>query len=324
MKPNITIDATNFVTEDDLAELRLLAGANIAAAAYLLRECPVLTLSKDEVLLRPDTPNHTLYVLLRGRMRVHLGSLRSEPIYIIEPGETVGEMSIVGEEPSPAYVIADEFARVLCIEQEVFWSLVYTEHAIARNVLWMVVERMRASRALMHDGLLLRQHPRSPSKLDDLTGVHNREVFENMLHRQMMRCVMGDKSLTLMIVGIDGILRFVREFGVEAGNQAVSVVAKVLHENLRPTDLIGRMSESQFGVVLSECNAEAAAMVAKRICGEIAESVIEMADASILPPITVSVGIAEASDSETGDSLIVSALESLTLARKRNCHVTSD
>ncbi len=323
MKSNLASEATNFVTEDDLAELRLLAGANIAAAAYLLRECPVLTLAKDEVLLRPDTPNHTLYVLLRGRMRVHLGSLRSEPIYIIEPGETVGEMSIIGEEPAPAYVIADEFTRVLCIEQEVFWSLVYTEHAVARNVLWMVVERMRASRALMHDGLLLRQRPRSPSKLDDLTGVHNRDVFESMLRRQMMRCVMSNKPLTLMIVGIDGILRFVREFGVDAGNQAVSVVAKILQNDLRPTDIIGRMSESQFGVILTECNAEAAHMVGKRVCGEIAESVVEMPDASILPPITVSVGIAEASDSETSESLIISALESLTLARKRNCQVAS-
>lgn len=321
MKPYLVVETTNLVTEDDLAALRILAGANIAAAADLLRECPVLTLSKDQVLLRPDTPNHTLYVLLRGRMRVHLGSLRSEPIYVIEPGEIVGEMSLVGAEPAPAYVIADEFVRVLSIEQEVFWTLVYSEHAVARNVLWMMVERMRASRALMHDGLLLRQRPRSPSKVDDVTGVHNRDVFENMLRRQMMRCVMSNKPLTMMIVSIDHMLRFVREFGVDAGNQAVSVVAKVLQEDLRPTDIIGRMSESQFGVILNECSVEAAAMVARRVCRQIAESVVEMPDASIFPPITVTIGLAEAADSENSGSLIVAALKSLTLARQRNCQV---
>ncbi len=323
MKSSAVIQPGGVVTKEELVELRLMAGANVSSVAKLLEDCPVLLLSQDEVLLKPGASNQTLYLVLRGRLRVHLGSMTADPIYIVEAGEAVGEISLIGENPVAAYVVADEFTRVLSIDQDVFWSLVYTERAVARNVLWMVAERTRASRSLMTDGIRMREQSRNLNTVDDLTGLHSRSSFEDLLRRQLTRCAMGNKVMSLLVVGINGMRGFVREFGAAAGSEAVCTVAKVLRDRLRPTDIMGYLDEWRFGIMLNECNTAAALRAAKRVCGDVSEYIVTMPDGSLLPPVTVSIGVEGSQTFDKADALIGAAFEALARAQKLDCRVMS-
>ena len=49
--------------------------------------CEVRSLEERETLLLPDCENRELFILLSGRLRVHLRDADSEPISVIEPGE---------------------------------------------------------------------------------------------------------------------------------------------------------------------------------------------------------------------------------------------
>jgi len=76
----------------------------------------------DEVLLAPGQPNHDIYLVLSGRLKVSIGADSLAQSVIIERGECVGELSIIDGKPVSASVIADSAARVLVIPDVVFWS----------------------------------------------------------------------------------------------------------------------------------------------------------------------------------------------------------
>ena len=161
MKTETPYEVKDTVSPDDLAGLRLFAEADLPAVAALLEDCPVKVLHKDEVLLVPGVASQALYLVLRGRLRVHLDSLDTDPVQCADAGAAVGESSLIGRKPLSVYIVADASTSVLAIEPETFWSLVYAEHAVARNLLTMVIERMQANNVLVAERLRRReQHHR--------------------------------------------------------------------------------------------------------------------------------------------------------------------
>ncbi len=306
----------HIVKPEDLAELRLLANADLKTAADLLQECSVQVLSKEEVLIMPDVTNQALYLVLNGRLRVHLDSPWSDPVQFIETGEAVGEMSLIGEKPTSAYVIADAPSKLLVIEQEVFWSLVYAEHAIARNMLLMVVERMRANNSLVAEGVRLREQYRRQTKVDTVTGLYNRRALEELLRRQLLRSSMNKKPLAVMMVEIDSLRRLNKEFGRTAGDHAIYTVAQMIQNRLRPTDIAARMEGGVFAMILPECNEAGAQAAANRLREGAAEILLEMKDGSILPPVAISIGIATMRPFEKANELLEAAEQALEQSKR--------
>jgi diguanylate cyclase (GGDEF)-like protein len=212
-------------------------------------------------------------------------------------------------------VIADTATSVLIIEQQIFWALVSASHAVARNILLMVVERMRANNALVADGVHLREQCRRQVNVDELTGLRNRRALEDLLRRQLLRSSMNSKITAVLIVDIDDFQRFTREFGRVAGDQAICTVAQTLQDQVRPTDIVARLDGEKFAVILPESDEEGARIVATRLRDAVSEAVIVMADESILPPVTVSIGMAEMQPFERADQLLQDADKALARAK---------
>src|SRR6266566_1982849 len=293
MKAEAQIAPLDAVSMDALGGLRLFANADLAAVAALLRHCPVQTLRKDRLLLTPGMVNHTLYLVLNGRLRIHLDSPETDAVQHIEVGETVGEISLVDEKLTTAFVVADTTTLLMAIDHETFWSLVDTSHAVARNMLLLVVERMRANNSLVADGMRLREQSRRQTTVDPLTGLRNAHALGDLLRRQMLRSSMGRQPLSVLMIDVDRFTQFNHDFGQVGGDSALCAVARTLQDQLRPTDIVTRVDEEKFAVLLPESDENGARIVAERLRAAIAETVIEMADDSILPPVTISIGIAE-------------------------------
>ena len=90
----------------ELEQVALLEGVDIESIQHLLAPCSVKHLKPGEVLIESGKPNRLMYALLSGRLRIHL-DLEAEPITVLEPGEIVGELSVLDGQPTSAHVVAD-------------------------------------------------------------------------------------------------------------------------------------------------------------------------------------------------------------------------
>src|SRR3990172_5874087 len=79
------------------------------------------TLKKGEVLLTPRQHNDLIYVILSGRLSVHLNQPGDVPIALFGQGECVGEISLLDDGLVSAYVIADTDCNLLTIDHLSVW-----------------------------------------------------------------------------------------------------------------------------------------------------------------------------------------------------------
>ncbi len=117
-----------------------------------MSDCPIRQLQAGDVLLAPGTPNRNLYLLLRGRLKVHVGRLDADAV-AIEPGECVGEISLIDGEPPTGYVIADEPGEVLVVTETQLWEQLLRVPEIAKNFTRLFAARFRARSAAMQRAL---------------------------------------------------------------------------------------------------------------------------------------------------------------------------
>lgn len=133
---------------DELKNSSLFTGVDLESIREILKECPVNELHQGDVLIRARERNEFLYVLLSGSLRVHL-NLNMSPMAVLDPGEVVGELSIIDRQLTSAYVIADDGCRVLEISAQVTWALVEASHAVAKNLMRILTQRLRNGNSLL-------------------------------------------------------------------------------------------------------------------------------------------------------------------------------
>src|ERR1043166_23960 len=109
----------------------------------LLQSCPLREFSAETIVLQPGDANENIYVLLAGRLRVHLDASDSANHILIEAGGCIGALSIIDGKPVSAWVVAEGGGRLLIIAQQAFWSRIIPHPGIARNLLRVLTERMR-------------------------------------------------------------------------------------------------------------------------------------------------------------------------------------
>jgi sigma-B regulation protein RsbU (phosphoserine phosphatase) len=126
-----------------LADQPLFLGVPPDQLAAILSRCHVRVLGIGETLLSPGQPNQDLYLLLDGQLRVHLDAAGSPTSFAIDAGQCAGELSLVDGEPVSAYVVSATASRVLVVPGEVFWSDLMAIPDVARNLMRMVVGRLR-------------------------------------------------------------------------------------------------------------------------------------------------------------------------------------
>ena len=151
----------------------------------LLEECPLRELKPEEILIQAGERNESLFLLLSGRLRIHL-KLDDDPITILNAGDVVGELSLIDKQLTAAHVVADESCRLLVLDEETMWSLMDAS-PVARNLLFLLARRVRHGDALLVTSQQLQRQYEHYSTTDALTGLYNRRWLDRTLERQMER-----------------------------------------------------------------------------------------------------------------------------------------
>ncbi|HYC38083.1 MAG TPA: SpoIIE family protein phosphatase [Usitatibacter sp.] len=132
--------------------LRLFDNVFDSRVERTLVDCEFRSCPAGEVLLRPGDVNESVHLVLSGELRVTLG----DGGFAISPGECFGEMSAIDGGQATALVTASRDSRVAIIPQSLFWQRLITIPGVARNMLSMLVRRLRNA----NDWLLLEQRQR--------------------------------------------------------------------------------------------------------------------------------------------------------------------
>jgi diguanylate cyclase (GGDEF)-like protein len=283
-----------------LQGIALFRGVEPDSLADLLPQCGRLDVAEGEVLLSPQRSNQCVYVILSGRLSVHVGSLDAPKLADLGPGSCVGEMSLIEDKDPSAFVTATEDCHVMVISHNLVWQMVDRSHTFAKNLLVVLSERVRSDNEFIASSLgVLRQAERN-AHTDALTGLGNRHWMRVMFEREVTRAQHSRKALCLMMIDVDNFKRFNDQYGHIAGDRVLVAVAEALREYLRPTDLIARFGGDEFAVLLPGLPLEQARQTAERVRQQVAS----LSPPSLSTAVTISVGITNHSGTEDVSALV--------------------
>ncbi|MBM4271830.1 MAG: GGDEF domain-containing protein [Deltaproteobacteria bacterium] len=314
-------DQNMYIDEMDLGYIHLLKGVNRESVKGLLDLCTIQDLQPEEILLSPARSNRTVYLLLSGQLRVHLHSIDTDPIALLDPGESVGEMSTIDHQMTSAFVVANKPCKILAMDEDILWSLVQSSHDAACNLLFILVKRLRHTDAVIASYAEIGDQYEQYGSVDALTGLHNRHWLDNMLKRLCARSSTDNKPLSLIMIDIDHFKEFNDHFGHLYGDHVLYSVARTISDLLRPTEIIARYGGDEFIVLLPDLDITVAKMVAERLHRGVMERIPAMPDGRNIPHPTISVGVAEMQTGQTPEMLIDAADKALYRAKDmgRNC-----
>jgi diguanylate cyclase (GGDEF)-like protein len=302
---------TSGVPIDELRRVRLFEGVALETVWGLISTCPTRILMRGDVLIEPGDTDRKLYILLEGALRVHLGTTEEECVATIEPGHAVGELAALDRGPRSAIVVAAEPSRVLVVREEVFWCLLNSSHEFALNLLGILSDRLRGNNSTLNESRRLQQQYRRHASMDALTGLYNRRWLFEVVPRQMLRSALKNEPLSLLMLDVDHFKKFNDTYGHPAGDFVLFAVAQVLKARLRPTDMVVRYGGEEFTIVLPVTDLAGAFTAAERARVAIAETDLVTPDHTVLPRVTLSIGIAQMVEGQSLEQLIERADKAL-------------
>ncbi len=274
----------------ELATLRALRGIPLSSIEELLAGCELRRLAAGDVLLSMGQENRAMYMILSGKLTIHLDGPQSEPVATLDSGETVGELSVLEQRPASAYVVAAESTRLLVLDEPRFWNLVNASHDFAINLLFTLAARLRANNSTVSNNIRLQREYTRNSMIDGLTGLSTRRWIDDALPRFIARYERGSQPLAILMIDVDHFKKFNDTYGHPMGDQVLVKVGQTLRSHVRPTDHVARYGGEEFLVILPDTNPASLDQVADRLRTSIHTIALVREDGTPIPRITISLG----------------------------------
>lgn len=162
---------------------------------------------------------------------------------------------------------------------------------------------------------------RTKARTDSLTGLANREAYNERLFHEIERFRRYERDLTLIVCDIDHFKAFNDNYSHQVGDRVLKVLSNAIQKQLRDVDFIARYGGEEFVVLMPETRGAEALIKMDKIRTAVAATTFKFKEHQL--NITFSAGIAQARDGDTSSSLFARADKLLYEAkhRGRNCCV---
>jgi diguanylate cyclase (GGDEF)-like protein/PAS domain S-box-containing protein len=162
----------------------------------------------------------------------------------------------------------------------------------------------------------LEDNLRQQATRDPLTGLANYRYLLGILNSEIRRFNRTGREFAVLLFDLDGLKQINDRYGHLTGGEALCRLADVLSAGCRNLDTAARFGGDEFAVVLPETGAEAAQLVAQRLCDNLANDGRD-------PQLSVSAGVAiYPRDGEEIEALLAAADRAL-YGNKSKVHAAS-
>ena len=153
---------------------------------------------------------------------------------------------------------------------------------ITLAMLWLRRSQLRFRRMARHDGL---------------TGAFNREHFFEQAERTLRRLHKGKVGVCLAVLDMDFFKQINDAHGHAVGEEVLRCTAAIVRQELRASDVFGRLGGEEFGILMPACSREQGVEIAGRIRRALAATPM-MLESQLMITATASFGLACCADSD--------------------------
>ena len=199
----------------------------------------------------------------------------------------LGEKPAVWRDRNGQEMPLDQWPEIQALrtEQPVFESIITIDNKDATPIdrIWLSVNalpvfssesRLRRVLLTLNDITDLRQLQHEIGRLtthDHLTGSFNKDVIEHLLETEIRRAQRYGTPFTISMIDIDHFLPLCEKHGRVNGDLVLTELGKLLGESLREIDMVGRIGNDEFLLVLPNVRITDAIIVMERLRATIEE-----------------------------------------------------
>jgi diguanylate cyclase (GGDEF)-like protein len=132
------------------------------------------------------------------------------------------------------------------------------------------------------------------SETDDMTGIQNRRAFQLVLEREAKQAARYKRRFSVLMIDADGLKAVNDDYGHEAGDRLIKLVATSIKEGLRASDSCARYGGDEFVALLPEADQAQAVAAGERIRRAVVNSSFDYQGNSV--SASVSIGVATCPD----------------------------
>ncbi len=152
--------------------------------------------------------------------------------------------------------------------------------------------------------------------IDPVTWVYNRRYVSEAIENELVRCGRYAKALSVVVLDLDDFGAFNAQYGQTMGDRLLRSAAVSLAEAVSPPEIVARLGDDEFAVLLPETNRAAAVSVTTRLLASLSQVSVFGSDGSP-EPLKASVAIVcFPEDGTSAKELFDSAMADLDQAKR--------
>ncbi len=205
----------------------------------------------------------------------------------------------------------------------------YQQQAENRYLMLLLIGSLSLILGLLtYRGLTRSKRYRKMAEFDQLTGISNRYHFTEQAQREITHCIRAQRPVALILFDLDHFKQINDRFGHAAGDWTLQQVVLSCRNFIRHSDIFGRIGGEEFVILLTDCTAEQAVMLA-----DICRTALADIDTSGYQPkfkVTASFGISDSEQAGYDLSALLAAADAAMYQAKQQgrnqvyCPATAD
>ena len=160
---------------------------------------------RGEVVVEQGKKSDALYILLTGRARVMSADSRGREVILatLQPGDYIGEMSLIDDEPHSATVRTELQTDVLLLGREAFSRCLPEQFSMPHNVMRGLVQRLRQADRKIESLALMDVYGRVARSLLEFAvddGAGNMKVREKISRQDLAKMVGASREMVSRVM----------------------------------------------------------------------------------------------------------------------------
>ena len=157
---------------------------------------------------------------------------------------------------------------------------------------------------------------------DGLTGVLNRNAFDERMEEETNRANRTQQSLAIIMFDLDKFKRINDNYGHPYGDYVIKSTAQILKDSVRNIDVVARYGGEEFIIILVDTDISKCRHVSERMVKNISKFDFDYNDVKVR--MTISAGMAEfPADTDKIESLIDKADKAMYESKRKGGNLVS-